>query len=57
MNRVKSRPTRGKEEDIVKGEISKTYLSNSTSRPKISIKARSTDYKGKDNIKQKLNKG
>ena len=27
-NGVKSGPTRGKEEDIVKGEISKTYLSN-----------------------------
>jgi hypothetical protein len=63
-NGIKSRPTCGKEEDIAKGEISKTQLSNwdrkegiSTSRPKISIKARSTDYKGKDDIKQKLNEG
>jgi hypothetical protein len=52
--------TRGREEDIAKGEISKTPLSNWNRRLEILenghnviTKVRSRDEKGKGNIKQK----
>jgi hypothetical protein len=58
---AKSRLTRGKEEDIAKGEISKTPLLNwdrkeeiSKSRSKVGIKARFTDYQGKADNRPKV---
>jgi hypothetical protein len=51
----------GQENDTTKGIMGRTPLSSrdrkewiSKDRPKISIKARSSDYKGKGTIKQKL---
>ena len=59
-----SRLTRGEEEDIVKGEISKTPLSNQDKRLEILdnrhnviTKVWSRDEKGKGNTKMKHNKG
>jgi hypothetical protein len=62
---VKTWPANGKGEGTSMGQIGKLPLSNWAGRVeiffwewiKMSIKARSTDYKGKDDIKQKLNKG
>jgi hypothetical protein len=55
-----SRLTHGKEENVAKGEISKTLLSNwdmrleiLNNRHNIITKVRSRDEKGKDNNKQK----
>jgi hypothetical protein len=63
-NGVTSRLTRFEEEDIAKGEISKTPLSNWVMRLEIldnihnvTTKVRSRDEKGKGNNKQKHNKG
>jgi hypothetical protein len=63
-NGVMSRLTRGKEEDIAKGEISKTPLSNwdrrlgiIDNRHRVITKVRSRDGIGGGNNKQKHNKG
>ena len=59
-----SRLTRGEEEDIAKGEISKTPLSNwdrrleiLDNRNNVITKVWPRDGKGKGNTKQKHNKG
>jgi hypothetical protein len=59
-NGVMSRLTRGKEEDIAKGKISKTPLSDwdrrleiFNNRHNVITKVRSRDEKGNDNNKQK----
>jgi hypothetical protein len=58
---VKGNIVSGQEKDTTKGIMGRTPLSSwdikeyiSKRRPKISIKARSSDYKGKGSIKQKL---
>ena len=63
-NGVAPKLTRGKEEDVAKGRISKTPLSNWDRRLEILdnghsviTKVRSRDEKGKGNKKQKHNKG
>jgi hypothetical protein len=63
-NGVMSRLTRGKEEDVANGEISKTPISNwdrrleiLDNRHNIITKVWSRDGKGKGNTKQKHNKG
>jgi hypothetical protein len=62
-NGVTPKLTRGKEEDIAKGEISKTPLSNwdrrldiLDNRHNIITKVRSRNERGKGNEKQKRNK-
>jgi hypothetical protein len=59
-NGVTSKLTRDKEEDIAKGEVSKTPLSNWNmkleileNRHNVITKVRSSDEKGKGNSKQK----
>jgi hypothetical protein len=61
---VASRLTRGKEEDVAKGEISKAPLPNwdrrleiIDNRHNVITKVWSRDGKGKGNTKQKHNKG
>jgi hypothetical protein len=63
-NGVTSRLTRGKEEDIAKGKISKTPLSNWDKRLEVLenghsviTKVRSRDEKGKGNTQPEHNKG
>jgi hypothetical protein len=63
-NGVTSRLARSKEEDIAKGEISKTPLSNwdrrleiLDNRNNVITKVRSRDGKGQGNAKQRHNKG
>jgi hypothetical protein len=58
---VKARITSDQEKDTTKGIMGRTPLSSwdgkgeiPKSRSKISIKARSSDYKGKGDIKQEL---
>jgi hypothetical protein len=63
-NGVASKLTRGKEEDVAKGKISKTPLSNwdrileiLENGPSVITKIRSKDEKGKGNTQPEHNKG